>query len=286
MKKPAIVFSTLLCVAFFMNAITYAQTLKVPANSPTQTLKQNFGLGDITIEYSRPSLKGRTAFGEVVPFDKLWRTGANGCTKITFSDNVVVEGHPLTAGTYALFTIPGKTAWTIIFNKNYKQSGTSSYKQEEDALRFTVQAGKLADPVETFTIELQNMRPTSAEFELTWETTRVGFAVATVIDSAIMANIASALSPEDKRPYFQAANYYFENGKDLNQALEWVNKALEQNPKGFFIAHLKAKILAKQGKFEEAKAAAELSMSLAKDANNEDFIQLNKKLLATFVKKG
>ena len=286
MKSPITLTLSLALLTVFAIEGSVAQTLKTPANSPTQVLKQNFALGEVVIDYSRPSLKGRTAFGEVVPFDTLWRTGANGCTKITFTENVSVEGHALAAGTYSLFSIPGQKEWTIIFNKNAKQSGTGSYKQEEDALRFNVPVFMSKESVETFTIEMTNMRQTSAQVELSWETTRVAFSVVADIDSVMMKNIDVALSPEDKRPYFAAASYYYDNGKDLGKALDWVNKALEQNPKGFFIAHLKAKILLKKGDLAGAKAAAELSLALAKDAKSDDYVQLNTKLLASIVKKG
>ena len=290
MKKLSILFALFLCSFVLMLPIVgWGQTFKAPVNSPLQSIKQNFALGEIAIEYSRPSLRDRVAFGEIVPFDKLWRTGANACTKITFSDNVLLDGHLVMAGTYALFTIPGKKEWVVILNKNTKQSGTGSYKEEEDLLRFNVKPMPLLDKVETLTISIDAVRQTNALINISWDNTRIGFPVVANIDSIMMKNIESALSPEDKRPYFQAANYYFENNKDLGKALEWVNKAIDNNPKAFFMVHLKAKILMKQKDYAAAIAAAELSMQLAKDAKNDDYIQLNQKLIdeaKRFVKKG
>ena len=256
-----------------------AQQLKTPAPSPTQTLKQNFALGDITIEYSRPSVKGRVVFGDLVPYDKLWRTGANASTKITFSDKVKLEGTDVPAGTYSLYTIPGKTEWTIILNKNTTLWGTDGYKQEEDIARFKVKSMTMNDKVETFTINVADVTAASANVDIIWEKTRVVFNIASNIYSVMMKNIETALSPADKRPYYQAANYYFENGKDLNKALEWVNKAIEQNPKAFYMVHLKAKIQMKLKDYKSAIASAEQSIALAKDAKNDDYVKLNEKLI-------
>jgi tetratricopeptide (TPR) repeat protein len=273
-----------LLMAVVMNV--NGQQLKMPAPSPTQTLKQNFGLGEIDIEYSRPGLKGRTAFGQVVPYDQLWRTGANSCTKITFTDNVKVEGNAVPSGTYALFTIPGKTEWTIILNKNTNQGGTGDYKQAEDLLRFKVKPMSMNDKVESLTMNVADVAPTSSNIELLWEKTRVAFNVTESIDSTMMKNIETALSPADKRPYFQAASYYFENGKDLNQALTWAGKAMEQNPKAFYVAHLKAKIQLKLKDYNGAIATAETSIALAKDAKNDDYVRMNEKLIEEAKKGG
>lgn len=261
-----------------------AQQLKTPVLSPLQTLKQNFSLGDIAIEYSRPSVRGRVVYGDVVPFDKIWRTGANACTKITFSDKVKLDGNDVPAGAYSLFTIPGKAEWTIIVNKNVNQSGTSNYKQEEDLVRFKVKPTLLTEKIETFTINVTDITPTTGNIELTWEKTRIAFNVTTEIDSLLMKNIEKVLAA-DSRPYFQAANYYYENGKDLTKALEWANKAIEQNPKGFYIVHLKAKIQLKMKDYKSAIASAEQSIALAKDAKNEEYVKMNEKLIEE-AKKG
>jgi hypothetical protein len=225
---------------FAMLSFTSVAQLKTPQASPTQTLKQNFALNDITIEYSRPGVKGRVIYGDLVPFDKLWRTGANSSTKITFADNVKVEGNAVPAGTYSMFTIPGKTEWTIILNKNLSFGGTDGYKQEEDMMRFKVKPVAISDKIETFTINVADITSTTANIELVWEKTRVAFNVTASIDSVMMKNIETALAPTDKRPYYQAATYYYDNNKDLNKALEWVNKAVELNPKAYYMAHTKA----------------------------------------------
>ncbi len=276
----SVVALSLLCV----NA--GAQQLKVPAPSPTQTLKQNFGLGDITIEYSRPGVKGRVIFGDVVPFGKIWRTGANSTTKITFSDDVKLEGKAVAAGTYGLYTMPDKESWTVMLYKDLTLGGNvADYKPENEVLRFTVKPSTLANKVESFTMNIADITPSTANIELCWDKTRAAINVTTDIDTKVMKNIETAMSPDDKRPYFQAASYYYETDKDLAKALEWANKAIEQSPKAFYVVHLKAKIQMKQKDFKGAIASAEQSITLARDAKNDDYVKLNEKLIAE-AKKG
>jgi hypothetical protein len=282
-SSKSIVLGTTVFV--MLSAGVFAQQLKSPAPSPTQTLKQNFALGDISIEYSRPGMKGRTIYGDLVPFDKVWRTGANASTKVTFSDNVKVEGNTVPAGTYSLYTIPGKTEWTIILNKNTKLWGSDGYKQEEDLVRFKVKPMTMSDQAETFTINIADVTSTSAHIDLLWAKTLVAFNVVANIDSAMMKNIETALSSVDKRPYSQAASYYFDNGKDLNKALEWVNKAVELNPKAFNAFNLKAKIQLKMKDYKGAIASAEQSNTLAKDAKNDEYVKMNDKIIEE-AKKG
>lgn len=273
-KKPLLAFVT----ACTLGLGVQAQQLKVPAPSPVQTIKQNFALSDITIEYSRPSAKGRVIFGDLVPYDKLWRTGANASTKITFGEEVKVEGNVVPAGTYSLYTIPGKSEWTIVINKNITNWGTDGYKQEEDLVRFKVKTTSTGSPVETFTMGVSNISATSASIDIAWEKTSVSFKVTADIDGKIMKDIDGALAA-DKRPYFQAASYYYENDKDLNKALEWANKAFENNGKAFWIVHLKAKIQVKLKDYKGAIETAELSKSMAKEAGNDDYVKLNEKLI-------
>lgn len=273
---------TILIIGFICS-LTFnsaAQELKTPVASPTQTLKQNFALSDITIEYSRPSVKGRVIFGELVPYGKLWRTGANAATKITFGDDIKAEGKDLKAGTYALYTIPNKDSWEIIFYKDLTMAGrTAEFKTENEAARFTVKPTILTSKVETFTMNVANITPSAAEIELVWDKTRVAFSVKADINDKILANIDKALA-NDTRPYFQAANYYYENNKDLAKALEWVNKAVEQNAKAFWVVMLKARIELKSGDKKAAITSAEKVITLATEAKNDDYIKMANDLIA------
>jgi hypothetical protein len=255
-----------------------AQALKTPAPSTSQTIKQAFALGDLTVDYSRPSLKGRTVFGELVPFGKVWRTGANGSTKLTFVEDVKVEGKDVKAGTYALYTIPNKDSWEIMLCSDLTLGGNvASYKPENEVLRVVVKPTVLTAKVETFTINLADVTANSLVLELLWDKTRVPVKITAEIDTKIMKNIESSMAV-DSRPYFQAANYYYENDKDLNQALVWINKAVEQNPKAFWVQMAKSRIEFKMKDYKAATASAENVVKLAKEANNEDYVKMGEKM--------
>ena len=260
-------------------------TLKTPAPSPSQTVKQAFGLGEITLDYSRPSAKDRVIFGDLVPYGKVWRTGANAATKITFSDDVKVEGKDVKAGTYAIYTIPNKDSWEFILYSDLTLGGNvSAYKAENEVAHVTVKPTATADKVETFTMNFANVTATSAALELLWEKTRVQVQITTEIDAKVMKNIETSLAA-DTRPYFQAANYYYENDKDLNQALIWVNKAVEQNPKAFWVTMLKARIELKLKDNKAAIATAEKTAALATEAKNDDYVKMANQLIADAKKK-
>lgn len=266
------------------SSITANAQLKTPAPSPSQTLKQAFGLGEVTIDYSRPVAKGRAIFGDLVPFGKIWRTGANGATKITFTDDVKLDGNAVKAGTYALYTIPGKDMWEIMLYKDLTLGGnTADYNTANEVLRFKAKPMASAMTIESFTIMMDAVMPTSASLMLGWDKTVVPVKVTTDIDERIMKNIETSLKA-DSRPYFQAANYYYENGKDLNQALAYADKAIEANP-AFYVVHLKAKIQLKMKDNKAAIETAEKSMALAKEAKNDDYVKLNQDLIAK-AKKG
>ncbi|MGX7687240.1 DUF2911 domain-containing protein [Flectobacillus roseus] len=275
MKK---ILLTFVAAAAIMTA--QAQGIKTPAPSPTQTIKQDFALSSIEVNYSRPNMKGRTVFGDLAPYGKLWRTGANAATKVTFGEDVTVGGVAVKAGTYVLYTVPNKDEWEVIFNKGLGNWGIDGYKKEEDVARFKVKPVALPSSVETFTIQLGNVTPATADIQVSWEKTQINIPVIADIDAKISKSIETAMNV-DNRPYFQAASYYFEAGKDLKQALAWTNKAIENSPKAFWMVHLKAKILAKMGDKAAAVTAANQSIALAKEAKNDDYVALNEKLIAT-----
>jgi len=272
--------SAAVAVATLVSSSMNAQQLKVPAPSPLQTVKQAFALSDVSIEYSRPSAKGRVIFGDVVPFGKIWRTGANGATKITFGEDVKVEGNAISAGTYALYTIPNKDSWEIIFYKDLALGGdVANYKKENDVAHFTVKSKALNDKVESFTINFADITASTVNIELNWEKTRVAINVVSEIDSKIMKNIETNVV-NDNRPYFQAASYYYESDKDLVKASEWIDKAIANNPKAFWMVMLKAKIQVKQKDQKGAVASAEKVITLATEAKNDDYVTQAQKLIA------
>lgn len=274
MKK----LSSLLVLVFTFYLQASSQQLRTPAPSPPQSVKQDFGLSSIELSYSRPGVKNRKIFGDLVPFGKVWRTGANNATTITFGDDVIIGGKKVAAGKYGLLTIPGASEWVIIISKQVDVTNPANYKEDQDVARVTATANELPFSVENFTILFQNMTNNSCDLEFVWDRTAVGIPIKTEIDANIMAQIDNAMN-KDNRPYFNAAMYYLDNGKDLNKALDWFNKALDQNPDGFFIAYQKARCQAKLGKKQDAIATAQKGIQLAKQANNNDYVLLNEKLI-------
>ena len=272
MKK--VIFSVIAACSFF---IADAQ-LKTPAPSPSQTIKQDFGLSSIELSYSRPGVKGRKIFGDIVPYGNVWRTGANNATTLTFGDEVTIGGTKIPAGKYGLLTIPDKKSWTLIITKQTDVTSPAAYKQEMDVVRVVSEVSKMKSAAETFTMQFANIKPASCELYIMWDKSTVVLPITTEVDSKVMANIEEAMKG-DKPPYFQAAMYYMENGKDLNQSLAWFNKAVEAQPNAFWIQHQWANCLAKLGKVSEAKTAALKSKELAAEAKNDDYVKLNEKLL-------
>ncbi len=250
--------------------------ITAPAPSPAATVMQRVGLADVTVSYSRPSMKGRKIFGDLLPFDKIWRTGANSPTKITFSDTVSVEGTKLAPGDYALYTIPGASEWTVIIGKNIKAQA-QDYKDEQQAARFKVKPQTLCAPVETFTIDFTDVAQGAANIQLSWETTGVKFKISNDYDAKVMAEIKQ--KTENGMTYYQAASYYYDTNRDLKQALEWINKATEKGGM-FFQVYLKAEIQEKMGDYNAAIETANKSIELSKAAKNDDFVVRNEKLIA------
>jgi hypothetical protein len=274
--KKVLVLAILAAVFPFL---AKSQALKVPAASPTQTLKQAFGLGEITVEYSRPSAKGRIVYGDVVPFGKVWRTGANSSTKITFTDDVKIDGKDLKAGTYAIYTIPNKEIWDIMFYKDLTLGGNvADYKAENEVLRIQAKPILLGNKVETFTMNIANITAKTASLELDWENTKISIPVSVEIESRIMKAIETNVI-KDSRPYYQAASYYYENNKDLKLAFEWVNKALETYPKAYWIMLLKAKIQLKLNDKKGAIASANQVILLATEDKDDNYIKQGEKII-------
>lgn len=257
--------------------MTEAQ-LRTPAPSPAQTVKQDFALSTIELSYSRPGIKGRKLYVDLAPAGKVWRTGANNATTLTFGEEVTIGGVKVPAGKYGLLSIPDRKSWILIISKQTNVTSPAAYKAEMDVVRIPVAVTKTKTTTETFTIQFANVKPESCELQLLWDKSMVSLPITADIDTRIMADIDKAMKA-DKPPYFQAAMYYMENGKDLNQALDWFNKAVEVQPDAFWVQHQWANCLAKLGKKEEATAAAKRSRELAEKAQNADYVKLNDDLL-------
>ena len=256
-----------------------AQAPRIPEASPTQTIIQDFGLGKITITYSRPAVKGRVIFGGINPYGQVWRTGANAATTITFTENVIIEGHSVPAGTYALFSIPEKDEWTIILNKTAKQWGAYSYKQEDDLLRFKVKPVYLAEKRESFTIQFANETTHSSDLYLVWDHTAVAIKLNTDDDAQITANIDELMKGNRKPYYFNAIQYYYENNKDMKKALGWALEAQKAEPKGPWYKLWEARIRLKMGDKEAAIKAAQEGVDLAKATHDDEYVRLNQAVI-------
>jgi len=257
-----------------------AQSLKTPAPSPTQTIKQDFALSSVELSYSRPAMKGRKIFGDLVPHGKVWRTGANQATTITFGEEVMFDDKKIPAGKYGLLTIPDQNEWTLIISKQLDVTNPSAYKQDQDVARIKIKPETLPFPIESFMMLFDNITASSMNMLILWETTFLTIPIKSDVETKVMAQIDNMMT-KDNRPYFNAAMYYMDNGKDLNKAVAWLDKAIEQNPKAFWVYHQKANALAKLGKKQEAITTANKSIELAKEAKNDDYVALNQKLLAT-----
>jgi hypothetical protein len=262
-------------------SVSFAQQIQMPQASPSAKISQQVGLTNVTVDYSRPSTKGRKIFGELVPFGEVWRTGANGATILTFSTEVTVGGQKVPAGSYALYSIPGKTEWTIILSKNTKLWGAIGYKQEDDQTRFTVTPSKTSKKYETFELSFNNMTDNNADVSIKWETTRVDFKIATQVDEIVMADIKKqVIDTNTTNPslLYQSANYYFTNSKDLNQAYTWIKQSTESDPK-YWTMHLRAKIELALGLKTEALESATKSKTMAQAEKNPDYVGLNDRLI-------
>lgn len=257
-------------------ATTFAQ-VKMPAPSPGQTIKQDFGVGTVEITYSRPSAKGRVIFGGLESYGKVWRTGANGATKIVFSDPVEIGGKKLDSGTYVLYTVPGVDMWEVIINKGLSNWGTDGYKESEDVLRFKVAPIALKKAVETFTIQFDNVKPESADISLMWDKTAIAIPLKANFKDKVRAQLEAAMQT-DKKPYWAAAQFYNEYEKNLPKALENVNKAIEGNDKAFWMHLYKAKIQQEMGDKAGALATSKRSLELAKEAKNDAYVKMNEEL--------
>ena len=272
MKKLLFAFS-LLCSANMADA-----QMKMPAPSPTQTIKQDFALGNIELTYSRPSIKGRKIFGDLVPYNAVWRTGANGATIIKFNDAVEINGKRIDTGSYALYTIPADGMWEIILNKGISNWGSNGYKQSDDIVRFKVPTMKIKEGIETFTMQFANIKPESCELHIMWDKTGVSIPITALIKDRMRASLEKAMMGE-KKPYWNAAQFYNEYDKNNAKALENITAAVKAQPKAYWMWIYKAKIEQAMGDKAAAMASSKTSLELAREEKNEDYVKMNEDLM-------
>ena len=273
-RVPSLLFSGLFTFLLVAGALLPGdmcaadeKKIEFPSASQHSVVKQRVGLTDVEVDYSRPNKNGREIFGGLVPFGKLWRTGANAVTKIKFSHPVTLGGKEIPAGEYALFTIPTANEWTIIVSKDAKVQSAADYKQENDVARITATPESLPMPIETFTIALNDVKGASATLDFLWDKTRVPVKLTTEDVEQVNKQLDAAVSagtPLDPRTAYQAAAFYYDNNKDMNQAAKWIDQALEKNPDAYFMHYKKAQIQAKLGNKKEATASAQKAMDILK----------------------
>ncbi len=254
--------------------------VKTPAPSPKSVLTQVVGLTDVTIEYSRPSAKGRNVFGDLVPFGKVWRTGANANSTISFSDDVVIKGNTLKKGKYAIFTMPKADMWEVIFYSATDNWGNpENWDEKKVAVQTNVDPIALGNNVETLTIAINNLTNDSATLDISWEKTMVSVKFEVPTQKTAIASIEKVLAGPTAGDYFSSGQYLLQSNGDLNKALDYLNKAISMTKPGadvpFWYLRQKSLVQAKMGDKTGAIATAKLSLAGAEKEKNDDYVKMN-----------
>jgi tetratricopeptide (TPR) repeat protein len=269
-----------------MSAFTFQAQIKTPAPSPSAKIEQAIGLTDVAVEYSRPAMRGRTIFGDLVPYGKLWRTGANMRTKFTTSTDVSINGKELKKGTYAILSVPNKDSWEVIFYTEYNAGGAPAELDESKvAARVSAKVITMDGNMENFAIGFDNLADGSTgEMNIMWGNTRVALKIETPTDEIATKSIEATIAGPSASDYNSAAAYYRSTGKDLNKALEWSTKAADMNPEAFWMSRQKSLIQADLGDKKGAIETAKKSMEAAEKAGNADYVKMNKESIAEWSK--
>lgn len=259
--------SLLLALLVLSTSIATAQ-LKLPVLSPTSTITQEFATSKIEITYSRPSMKGRVIFGDLVPFNQVWRTGANAATKVTFGEEVVIGGTTVKPGSYSLYTVPGTSEWEVIINTNTGSWGTNGYDTKDDVVRFKIKPTTLTAPVETFTIGVGNITYNTCTIDLAWDRTHVSIPVKADNNARLMKEIEQAIE-RPNIPYRAAAQYYLSTNQHLDKALDYAQRSAAANPKQYWQHMLVAEIAAKVNNATVCREAVAKVRELTKGTDGE-----------------
>ncbi|MBI5916691.1 MAG: DUF2911 domain-containing protein [Bacteroidetes bacterium] len=282
MRKVFLTLATFVAVGFFSMATAQ---IKTPQPSPGCKVTQTVGLTDITVEYSRPSVKGRTVFGGLVPFGEMWRTGANKNTIVTFSAPVKIAGKDLKAGSYSLYTVPNQSDWDIIFYTDTENWGLpEKWDAAKEAVRFKAKPEAVGFTIESFMIDLGDLKNDGLTMGIGWEKTWVSFSIQLTTDEVVSASIQKVMNGPSADDYYAAGRYYFEAGKDMKQAYDWLHKSNEMDAK-FWKLRQEALVLAAMGKYSDAIATAEKSKSMAVEAGNKDYERMNTESIAEWKMK-
>ncbi|MEO5788625.1 MAG: DUF2911 domain-containing protein [Gelidibacter sp.] len=267
----------MLCLAVLGMTFTANAQIQTPQPSPFSKVEQKVGLTDVTLEYSRPNMRERTIFGDLVPYGKVWRLGANTNTKISFSTDVTVQGKELKAGTYALFAIPNENKWEIVFYSNASNWGAPQELDESKiAAKVNVETYKLPMTIETFTMSFDDLTSNGATLGILWANVYAGVKFEVPTDKIVAANIDKVMTGPNADDYYAAAVYYLQEGKDAKQAKIWIDKAMAMTPKpAFYQLRQQSLIYAKAGDKKGAIEIAKKSLAASKEAGNPDYIKMN-----------
>lgn len=280
-------FSTFLVLFALLLATPGQAQVQTPAPSQFAKMETTVGLTEVHLAYSRPSMKGRTIFGEggLVPYDQIWRTGANSATKITFGDDVMISGAKLAGGSYAVLTKPGKSSWTIMFFP-YESGSWNSYVEKSPAAMVTALATTTNHAIETFTIDVNHLTMEGAHLVFSWDKTTVAVPFTVEVKDRVMANIDRVMAGPSSGDYYQAASFMNDAGLDNEKALDYIQKAngMMDSPR-FWMVRREALILADLGRTSDAIATAKKSMELAREAGNADYVRLNEKSIAEWSRR-
>ena len=279
------IYTTLFVIFLTASAIAQntSENFIIPKTNSKAVIQQTIASTQIEVTYNRPNKRGRKIFGNLVPYDQIWRTGADAATEIYFSTPVILAGNPLDSGRYELFTIPGKSTWEVILQKSQHQWGSYKYNPENDAVRFSVKSIKRKEIVETFTISLDNIGSDRGMLHISWDQVLVPVDIKIDLKRTVIPDLEKALTGEGRRPYFQAAMFYYENNLDINRAAELMSMALEKNPNHIGMLYRYALILKQKGDIPGAMKASEKSFEQAQSAGEElkaEYTRLNTKLQA------
>jgi len=280
MLKKLFALLVIVCVSSAVNA-----QIKTPQPSPAAKLEQVVGLTDVSVEYSRPAMRGRTIYGDLVPYGKMWRTGANANSKITFGDNVKIDGKEVKKGTYAIFTVPGEKTWDVIFYSDANNWGTPrKWDDSKVAAKVTVEAYEIEATIESFTFMFDDVKADSAVLGILWSNVYVGVKFEVPTDAIASKSIEAVMAGPSANDYFQAASFYHTAGKDLNKALEWMKKATAGDSPRFWHLRRMSLIQADLGDKAGAIATAKKSLAGAEAAGNADYVKMNKESIAEWSK--
>jgi hypothetical protein len=277
----------LIALAFIIVPLIAEAQLKTPQASPKATVFQTVGLTDVEIVYCRPAARGRAVFGNLVPFGKVWRTGANENTTISFSEDVVIDGKTLPKGKYALYTIPKIESWEVIFYSTTNNWGNPEVWNEANVvLRTTVKEEAMSKPVESFTINIGNITADTADLDMAWENSSVSMKFTVPTQKEVLANIEKVLAGPTSADYFSAAQYLYQSNGDNAKALAYMNKAMEMSTeKPYWYTRLKSLIQARAGDKKGAVETANLSLTAAETAKNQDYVKMNRESISEWSKK-